>query len=116
MRIGAAGFDWDSGNWPKCGKHGLSQADIESLFEAEPAVYPDVAHSHDEQRKLAIGTVSTGRYVLVAFTLRQTDDGTQIRPVSARLDAVKARSQARGIPYQRFIREAIERALSERNP
>lgn len=84
MRIGAAGFDWDSGNWPKCGKHGLSQADIESLFEAEPAVYPDVAHSHDEQRMLAIGTVSTGRYVLVAFTLRQTDAGTQIRPVSAR--------------------------------
>ena len=32
------------------------------------------------------------------------------------LDAVKARSRERGIPYQRFIREAIERALSERNP
>jgi predicted DNA binding CopG/RHH family protein len=31
------------------------------------------------------------------------------------LDAVKARAQARGIPYQRFIREAIERALDNRD-
>jgi predicted DNA binding CopG/RHH family protein len=30
------------------------------------------------------------------------------------LDAVKARAQARGMPYQRFIREAIERALDNR--
>jgi predicted DNA binding CopG/RHH family protein len=32
------------------------------------------------------------------------------------LAAVKARAKARGIPYQRYIREAIERALSERKP
>lgn len=30
------------------------------------------------------------------------------------LDAVKARAQARGMPYQHFIREAIERALDHR--
>lgn len=29
----------------------------------------------------------------------------------AMLDAVKVRAAARGMPYQRFIREAIERAL-----
>jgi predicted DNA binding CopG/RHH family protein len=28
------------------------------------------------------------------------------------LNAVKARAQARGIPYQRFIREALEQALA----
>ncbi len=28
------------------------------------------------------------------------------------LDAVKKRARARGIPYTRFIREAVERALS----
>ncbi|TBN45900.1 BrnT family toxin, partial [Paracoccus sediminis] len=22
-----AGFDWDDGNWPKCGKHGVSRAE-----------------------------------------------------------------------------------------
>ena len=31
------------------------------------------------------------------------------------LDAVKERAQARGIPYQRFVREAIEHALAEPN-
>ncbi len=30
------------------------------------------------------------------------------------LDAVKARAKARGMPYQRFIREALERALSDK--
>jgi predicted DNA binding CopG/RHH family protein len=30
------------------------------------------------------------------------------------LDAVKGRAKARGIPYQRFIREALERAVSGR--
>jgi predicted DNA binding CopG/RHH family protein len=32
------------------------------------------------------------------------------------LDAVKAKAHARGIPYQRFIREAIEGALGEKRP
>jgi predicted DNA binding CopG/RHH family protein len=30
------------------------------------------------------------------------------------LDAVKARAKARGIPYQRLIREALERAVGSR--
>lgn len=30
------------------------------------------------------------------------------------LEAVKTRAEARGIPYQRFIREVLERAVSER--
>lgn len=29
------------------------------------------------------------------------------------LDAVKARAKARGIPYTRFVREALERALRQ---
>jgi predicted DNA binding CopG/RHH family protein len=29
------------------------------------------------------------------------------------LDAVKRRASARGIPYQRFVREAIQQALSK---
>jgi predicted DNA binding CopG/RHH family protein len=28
------------------------------------------------------------------------------------LNAVKARAQARGIPYQRFIREVLEQAIA----
>lgn len=32
------------------------------------------------------------------------------------LEAVKARAKARGIPYQRFIREALEQAVAGRQP
>ena len=26
------GFEWDEGNWPKCGKHGVTREEIELLF------------------------------------------------------------------------------------
>ena len=59
-------------------------SDIEALFEKGPAVYPDPAHSQSEERMLAIGQSGTGRYVLVAFTLRRRGRDTLIRPISAR--------------------------------
>jgi hypothetical protein len=41
-----SGFDWDSGNWPKCGKHGVSREQIERLFlEGRAQVAPDLKHS-----------------------------------------------------------------------
>jgi len=52
----------------------------------------------------------------VRFELEKKVARVNMRLPQPLLDAVKVRSQARGIPYQRFIREAIERALSERNP
>ena len=36
-----------------------------------------------------------------------------MRLTASLLDAVKRRATARGIPYTRFIREAVERALTE---
>ena len=72
------------GNWPKCGEHGVLCSDIEALFERGPAVYPDPAHSQSEERMLAIGQTGTGRFVLVAFTLRRRGRDTLIRPISAR--------------------------------
>jgi uncharacterized DUF497 family protein len=38
-----AGFDWDAGNWPKCGKHGVSREEIEQVLSGEPAVMADPA-------------------------------------------------------------------------
>lgn len=76
-------FDWDTGNWPKCGKHGVSKAEIEAVFEA-PAIYGDPAHSGAEQRFKAIGRTAEGRYALVAFTVRDKADGLHYRPISAR--------------------------------
>jgi len=46
------------------------------------------------------------------FELRRKDKQINIRMPEDMLDAVKARAKARDIPYQRFIREAIEEALS----
>jgi uncharacterized protein len=44
------GFDWDHGNRDKCRKHGVSIAEIESLFDGTVFVGPDAAHSASEQR------------------------------------------------------------------
>lgn len=77
-----AGFDWDSGNWPKCGKHGVSREEIEQVFLGSPAVMPDPFH--DEPRMRAIGKTTAGRYVFVVFMCREIDGLTKLRPISAR--------------------------------
>lgn len=76
-----AGFDWDRGNWPKCGKHGVSREEIERLFlEGQARVAPDVKHTTPtESRHIAAGRVDD-RALFVAFALR----GKCIRPISAR--------------------------------
>jgi uncharacterized protein len=79
-----SGFEWDEGNRTKCQKHGVSIAEIESLFHRPLMVAPDLAHSSREERFKAIGTTDAGRHVFVAFALRRRGLGTLIRPVSAR--------------------------------
>ena len=76
-----AGFDWDDGNWPKCGKHGVSREAIEALFlEGQARIAPDLKHSTPtESRHIAVGRVE-GRAMFVAFALR----GGLVRPISAR--------------------------------
>jgi uncharacterized DUF497 family protein len=78
------GFDWDAGNSDKCRKHGLTLAEVESLFHGRLDVFPDVAHSHAEIRFFGIGRTSSGRHAFVAFTLRSKEGKRLIRPVSAR--------------------------------
>ncbi|OLP56594.1 hypothetical protein BJF92_10885 [Rhizobium rhizosphaerae] len=77
-----SGFLWDQGNWPECGKHSLSQTEIESLFEIGPSIYPDP--SEHEERLRAIGKTDSGRYAFVVFVLREVDGALWIRPISAR--------------------------------
>ncbi len=76
------GFDWDNGNWPKCGKHGLSREEIEQVLLDNPAVMVD-PHP-DEPRMRAIGKTSAGRYVFLIFMVRTVDGRAMIRPISAR--------------------------------
>lgn len=90
-------FDWDDGNAAKCKKHGLSIAQVESLFDSDELfVAPDIKHSGSEQRLFAVGILSNGRHAFVAFTYRKE----KIRPISARYMHQKERLQ-----YEKIIAE-----------
>lgn len=77
-----AGFDWVDGNWPKCGKRGVSRQEIEQVLLGAPAVMPD-PHP-DEPRMRAIGQTAAGRHVFLVFMLREVNGLTLLRPISAR--------------------------------
>ena len=77
-----AGFDWDSGNWPKCEQHGLSRDEIEQVLLGESAVMAD-PHP-DEPRMRAIGKTAAGGTVFLVFMIREIDGQTRLRPISAR--------------------------------
>ena len=48
----------------------------------------------------------------VRFEFEKKDDQINMRVPKPLLEAVKARAKARGIPYTRFIRETLERAMA----
>ena len=81
---GIEGFDWDDGNREKCQRHGVSIAEIESVFANDPAVATDPAHSYSEIRMRAVGRSGSGRYIFVVFTIRVRSGQRLIRPISAR--------------------------------
>jgi len=76
------GFDWDSGNWPKCGKHGVSKQEIEELLLSDPMVREDPYP--DELRLRAIGETMAGHYLFVVYTERKIGGILKLRPLSAR--------------------------------
>jgi len=84
MDLRVSGFDWDDGNRTKCQKHGVSVTQIEALFAHRPRIAPDPKHSADEDRLIAVGRISTGRPVFVAFTIRTKNEPRLICPVTAR--------------------------------
>ncbi len=78
------GFNWDEGNWPKCEKHGLSKAAIEWALEGTITLFNDPHNADKEQRYRAIGKDDEGRYVFMVFCIRELDEKTLLRPISAR--------------------------------
>ena len=48
------------------------------------------------------------------FELRRKDKSVSLRLPEPLLDAVRRRAASAGMPYQRFIRMAVERALQQR--
>ena len=78
------GFDWDQGNSAKCQAHGISLAEVESLFDGAPLIGPDPFDPALEQRWRAIGRTANGRPAFVVFAVREGDGERLIRPISAR--------------------------------
>ncbi|HTV72023.1 MAG TPA: BrnT family toxin [Rhizobiaceae bacterium] len=74
--------EWDEGNWPKCGQHGLLKEEIEEFLGTRPSIWRD-PHGQEERLR-AVGSNAAGRYVFVVFTLRRQGEFTYIRPISAR--------------------------------
>jgi hypothetical protein len=84
MRNKVAGFEGDEGNWPKCGKHGASKAEIEHVLSGEPTVLPNRYPRDVETRFDAVGKNRDGRYIFVVFTLMQKEGKRLGRPIGAR--------------------------------
>jgi len=84
MAVAFSGFDWDAGNCPKCGKHGVPKVEIEALFDGNIDTAEVSAPGMSEDRFLGIGRTPSGRHVFVVFTLRSVAGSTLIRPISAR--------------------------------
>jgi uncharacterized DUF497 family protein len=84
MGMVVEGFDWDKGNRGKCAKHGISVAQVESVFRGPLAIGPDAKHSHSEERHWAVGKTNEGRWVFLVFTIRERHGKKLIRPISAR--------------------------------
>lgn len=79
------GFDWNEGNINKCQKHGLIKESIEQFFlQKRIFVAPDIKHSTEEERFLAIGKGPKNKLIVVAFTFRNIKNTKLIRPISAR--------------------------------
>jgi predicted DNA binding CopG/RHH family protein len=71
----------------------------------------------DEDAERFVATADLTEYDLsrfrpVRFEFERKAARVNMRLPEALLAAVKARAKARGIPYQRFIREALERAVA----
>ena len=71
----------------------------------------------DEEAARFVDTADLSKYDLsalepVKFEFEKKSAQLNMRVPQALLDAVKKRSAVRGIPYTRFIREAVESALS----
>ena len=74
--------------------------------------------SSDEELETFVDTADLSEYDLsgfkpVRFELRKKDARINMRVPKPQLDAIKQAAANEGIPYQRFIRNAIDQALNE---
>lgn len=75
----------------------------------------------DEDAEHFVATADLSEYdfsdmVPVRFELKRKDKSVTLRLPEPLLNEVRARAQKAGMPYQRFMRLAIEQALHEPRP
>jgi predicted DNA binding CopG/RHH family protein len=74
----------------------------------------------DEEAERFVDTADLSEYDLsgqfMKFELRPKDKTVSLRLPEALLNEVRLRAQRAGMPYQRFIRMAVERAVHESRP
>ena len=79
-------FEWDPRKAAaNAAKHGVTFELAVTVF-LDPAALdgPDLGHSGTEPRSLRLGRATDGHVLMVAYTLRRTNDAEQIRLISAR--------------------------------
>lgn len=59
-----------------------------------------------------LSTLEFSQFKPARFEFEKKDGQINMRVPKPLLEAVKARAKARGIPYTRFIRETLERAMT----
>jgi predicted DNA binding CopG/RHH family protein len=72
---------------------------------------------NDEEAERFVETADLSKYDLsgqfVRFELKPKDRTVSLRLPEALLNEVRLRAKRAGVPYQRFIRMAVERAVNE---
>jgi len=82
FKMKIAGIEWDDGNWPKCGKHGVGQDEIEYVLRHMKFRIPDP--NPKETRFRTASRTPNRRPVFIVYTHREQDGETYLRPISAR--------------------------------
>ena len=59
-----------------------------------------------------LSTLDFSQFKTMRFEFEKKDEQINMRVPKPLLAAVKARAKSRGIPYTRFIRETLERAIA----
>ncbi|MEO5739262.1 MAG: BrnT family toxin [Vicinamibacterales bacterium] len=90
-------FEWDELKAAaNLRKHGVSFDEATTVFADPDALDgPDLSHSDHEPRSLRLGKSLAGRILMLAYTLRRSDNAETIRIISARRASRKERETYR---------------------
>ena len=87
-------FEWDPRKAEaNAAKHGVTFDNAVTVFlDLDALDGPDLQHSSTESRFRRLGRSADGRVLIVAYTLRRSDDAETIRIISARRASSRERT------------------------